>query len=617
MEEEEKKEENIEELEYNPTDKQVEVINRIWYRFTKMQEERDKERDEFDERTITEYVNDNVSAYNGIIAKEIKETKEPWQSLIYNQKTRGKVKAVVSMIAAGRPFINLIGKTQADQKDAEDMRLVFEDSHLEESGQFKLYLQALSACNKGTVIVEEGYEEIKKEEKFITGFDFQTGKAITKKKTVIKGGAGKVYARIVPLLNFYPNENCADLRHDCIVLEYFKEEAFNAKYGKYAEAKYVKSGIYLDNIENIKYKSVGEDKKDVIEVMKYYNEDIDEFIILANGVWLNPQNEDEVCPLPFNHKCLPFVKSVYELADEELFYGKAMPDIMAGEQDTINALLRMTVDQEVLSIHKPILLGQGTELTSYQMFPGKTFNVSGDIEQVREMDISGTQNSTFQVLEWLDKKSDVNTAVGANTMGIHQGKKTAKEATLLDDNSKRLSGNFAVFIEELLKQRAVLRIQNISQFYKTPIQYSVLKDKYGEPILNKDGNEIKKPEYREIAVSRPGKEPFWVKVTPEKCKSLFKVSLIKDVEPNLTRQEQLAVSQILLAEAKANPLISADEATIDFILSLGKNPERFYIKPSFNEMKGSKEGKIPGGANQPNQAASAGGTPPPAVAPTQ
>ena len=614
--EEEKKEENIEEFEYKPTDEQVKVINRVWNRFTDMQEERDKKRDEFDGRTITEYVNDNVNAYNGIIPNEIKETKEAWQSLIYDQKTRGKVKAVVSMVASARPFVNLVGKTQADQKDAEDMRLVFEDSHREESGQFKLYLQALSACNKGTVIVEEGYKEIKKEEKIIVGFNFQTGKAITKKRTVIEGGAGKVYSRIVPLLNFYPNENCADLRHDCIVLEYFKEEAFNTIYGKYAEAKYVKPGIYLDNIDNIDYKSVEDNRKDVIEVMKYYNEDTDEFVILANGVWLNPQDKDEVCPLPFNHKRLPFLKSVYELADEELFYGKALPDIMAGEQETINALLRMTVDQEVLSIHKPILLGQGAELESYQIFPGKTFRLSGDIEQVRELDISGTQNSTFQVLEWLDKKSDVNTAVGANTMGVHQGKKTAKEATLLDENAKRLSGNFAVFINELLKQRAELRIQNISQFYKNPIQYSAIKDKNGKPKVDKNGNPIEKAQYREIAVSQPGKDPFWVKVTPEKCKAMFKVHLIEDVEPNLTRQEQLAVAQILLEESKQNPLIDADEATIDFILSLGKNPERFYIKPSFNEMKGAKEGKIPGGVNQPNQGAVTGGQPPVAV-PTQ
>jgi len=101
--------------------------------------------------------------------------------------------------------------------------------------------------------------------------------------------------------------------------------------------------------------------------------------------------------------------------------------LMAGEQDTINALLRMTVDQEVLSIHKPIFAGQGSELESYRLFPGLINRITGDIDQIREMEISGTKNSTFQTLEWLDKKSDVNTATGANTMGVHSGKKTQEE----------------------------------------------------------------------------------------------------------------------------------------------------------------------------------------------
>ena len=589
--EEEKKEESID-VEYFPSDKQSAVVSRMYKRFDKMRNERDQERKEFDNRTLTEYVNDNVDAYNGIIPKEIKDTKEPWQSLIFDQKTRGKVKAIVAMITSGRPFINLIGETMTDHQSSEDIRLVFEDSHRREEGQYKLYLQVLDCAIKGTVIVEEGYREIKKEQSTIIGFNHETGLAKIKKETVIEGGAGHCYTDIVPILNFYPNENCAELKHDCIVVDAIAQEDFDKRYGKFEYAKYVKTGIAYGDFANSDYKSTQKEDSELIEVLKYYNEDVDEFIIVCNGVWLNPQDKDEVCPLPFNHKRLPFAKTVFEPADIDLFYGKGMPDIMAGEQETINALLRMTVDQEVLSIHKPILLGQGAELDSYQLFPGKTFRTTGDIEQIREMDISGTQNSTFQVLEWLDKKSDVNTSVSSNTMGVAGGRKTKGEAVLLDENAKRMSGNFQTFIYHLIYQRATLRVPNICQFYKDPVSYEILKDKYGKNMTTLKGKEINKPKYREIAVDKIGKEPFWVKLSPEKCGARLIVRLEADVEPSMTRQEQLDVASALLEESKVNSLIDVDAATINFILKTGSNPEQFYIKPSPDDMKASKDGKV-------------------------
>ena len=583
---EEKKEKSIE-VEYFPTDAQSEVVSRMYQRFNDMRDARDDNRREFDGRTLTEYVNDNVDSYNGIVPDEIKETKEAWQSLIFDQKTRGKVKAIVAMITSGRPFINLIGETETDHQNAEDIRLVFEDSHRREEGQYKLYLQTLDCAIKGTVIVEEGYREVKKEVKTIIGFNHETGLAKIKKETIIEGGAGHCYTGIVPILNFYPNENCPELKHDCIVVEAITQEVFDKRYGKFEYAKYVKTGIAYGDFADSDYKSTMEDDSELIEVFKYYNEDIDEFIIVCNGVWLNPQDKDEVCPLPFNHKQLPFAKTVFEPADTDLFYGKGMPDIMAGEQETINALLRMTVDQEVLSIHKPIMLGQGSELDSYQLFPGKTFRSTGDLDQVREMDISGTQNSTFQVLEWLDKKSDVNTSVSSNTMGVAGGRKTAKEAVLLDENAKRMSGNFQTFIYHLLYQRAEMRVRNICQFYKDHISYDILKDKYGKKKPGKG-----QPKYREVAIDRIGNEPFWVKLSPEMCGAKLIVRLEADVEPSMTRQEQLDVASALLEEAKVNPLIDADAATINFILKTGSNPEKFYMKPTREDMEASKDGKV-------------------------
>ena len=83
--------------------------------------------------------------------------------------------------------------------------------------------------------------------------------------------------------------------------------------------------------------------QELIEVLKYYNEMYDEFVIVANGIWLNSQTKEKISPIPFDHHRLPFAKIVFELADEECFYGKSFPDILSGEQETRNALLRLMI----------------------------------------------------------------------------------------------------------------------------------------------------------------------------------------------------------------------------------------------------------------------------------
>jgi hypothetical protein len=113
---------------YLPSEKEISVINNVYTRFTDMKNERDKVRHEFDNRTLTQYVNDSVDQYNGIVSEELKATKEDWQSLIWDHETRGKVKTIVAMVTGTKPFISLIGESEKDHDFASDMYEVYEDS---------------------------------------------------------------------------------------------------------------------------------------------------------------------------------------------------------------------------------------------------------------------------------------------------------------------------------------------------------------------------------------------------------------------------------------------------------------------------------------------------------
>lgn len=582
---------------YTPSEKETEVINRVFTRFKRMQDERDKTRREFDGLTLTQYVNNSMDAYNGIVSDALKATKEDWQSIIWDHKTRGKVKTTISMIVGMRPFMAIIGKNEASHEYASDMSEVYEDSWKNENGAYKLYLQALSACNKGTVIVEEIYQEEMVKRKEIISVDQATGKIKFKEKEVIKDGYGCVKANIFPLLNFYPNENSAEIEHDCCTIQLFTEDKFKAKYGKYPNSEYVKPGVFVSgqSQDDILYKSIATVYRNkLIEVLRYYNEDLDELVILANGFWVNPQDEDRVSPLPFNHKRLPFTKTVFELADEECFYGKSLPDLMHGEQDADNALQRLMLDQEILKGNRPILLGMGMDIDSFQLYPGKPIKMTGDINQMKEMDLQGASQSGFQFLQLLKNNSDVNTSIDPTAQGVHSGRKTARETVILDENSKRQSGPFQLHIYKLLLDRAKLRIENIKQFYTKPIQYSVLQDKYGNPTLNSEGKKTKTgKQYRKIPIANPGKEPKWLTIDPAMKCCEYDLRFVEDFEVVDSRSVRIENAEAMLIEAKNNPLISADNATINWLESRRLNPDKFYLKPKPQDMAFQNSQGIP------------------------
>jgi hypothetical protein len=587
---------------YYPSDKEIAVINRVFERFQSMKNERNKVRREFNNKTIIEYVNYSMDSYNGIVSDAIKNSKEDWQSLIWDHETRGKVKTIVAMITGTKPFITLIGETQADHKYATDMFRVYEDTWKRENGSYKLYLQALSCACKGTVVVEEVYEEKKQKIKTITSVNQQTGKVRFREKEVIRGGAGQVAANIVPLLDFYPNENSAEIEHDCSVVKLYTKKSFMNNFGKYPGAEYVNAGVWGSDFEFVLYKSLTENNSEMVEVIKYYNEDFDEFVILANGVWLNPQEKDEISPIPFDHHRLPFAKTVFELADEECFYGKSFPDLLGGEQDTRNALLRLMIDQEVLAVNKPILLGMGIEIDSYQLYPGKTIKMTGPIEQMKEMDLSGSTQSAFQLLQLLKTNTNENTSIDSTAQGVHSGRKTAREAVILDENAKRISGTFQVMIYKLLFDRATLRIENIKQFYTKPIQYSVLKDEYGADIEDSSGKKVTKPVYRQVPVVAPGKQPMWINIKPEFKGCEWQIRLVEDYEVAMNRSTRVELAKALLDESKTNPLINADNSTIEYLEALGKNPDRFYIKPKPQAVAFNEEQGVPPQNTVPNPA---------------
>ena len=594
---------------FSPSDEEVTVVQRVYQRFLDMKMERDKVRREFDGRTLKQYVDDSMDAYNGIVSEELKASKDDWQSLSWDHITRGKVKTIIAMIVGARPFISFVGKNRKSDAYARQIFEVYEDSLHQEKGSYKTFLQALSACTKGTVVVEEMYVEEKVKRKDITSIDHETGEVTYTEKEYIRGGAGRVEREIVPLLDFYPNENYADIKGDCVLKKKCTKKAFENTYGKYPNAKYVVEGNFHYDHEEKRYTEEPVDMSQGIEVLRYYNEDWDEYIILANNIWINKQKNDGVSPIPFDHKRLPFAKTVFELADEECFYGKSFPDLAKGEQDPANALIRLSIDREILSLNRGVLLGPGVEIDSYELYPGSVRKVTGGNpnipvdQQVMEQRLDGANQSGFQLLQMLKQNSNVNSAIDSTAQGVHSGRKTARESVILDENSKRNAGPFQVHVYKLLWDLAELRVENIKQFYTSPLQVTVLKDKKGIPEVDAQGNKMETgKKYREITVSKPGKRPTWFEIDPKMKGCEFNIRFIEDYEMPQSQSARMELAKARLDESKANPLLNADECTIDYLEAMRSDPDRFYIKPKPQDIA-FQEGTTVPPENQPMQPA--------------
>ena len=103
------------------------------------------------------------------------------------------------------------------------------------------------------------------------------------------------------------------------------ESQFKMKFSNYKNALNVKPFVALGANEQrpYYYDYISRDiTAQAVELIRYYNQDTDEFVLIANGVWLNPLPTDKIMPLPFKHKQLPFWKAIYEPFGSDFFYGK-------------------------------------------------------------------------------------------------------------------------------------------------------------------------------------------------------------------------------------------------------------------------------------------------------
>ncbi len=529
--------------EYTPGQKKQKVITDTWHRFKEMESNRNqnyrwlgKKRDGT-YRNLLQYVDMSRKRWNsdGVSRTNLDE----WQASVFKPETRNKIIAIVSVVAQQRPKIRFKGVEETDKLKEMLTGDLYDWTEYNDDGDEKTLYSALDAIVDGTVVRYEGYDErVRVVRDILPESDFSTGDLQFEEKTIIEK---LLTTKEVKLEDFYPGNMRVRVSRmkempDCVWRKVMRYNDFRAEFNGWKEAIYVLPGGNLTDetfFGDLVSDAVRYENSELVEVIRYYNREADQFIILANGVWVNPIGKDVVSPLPFNHKELPFWGFVSEPFAADFFYGKSVPDKMKDEQDAVNALYNMMIDQGFISANPIILTGSPDSIDDPDLTPGKINYIGGDMNSIKEVAFSGPNASLFNLINLMSsslEQSSVDSVQGGSASD-------AKTATAVQEAAQAASRIFSLFLTFMLhgyKQHGRLRAKNNMQFLTTP---TTLKAYLGEKDAARFEEEYKPFSIKDAKLSNGQTGTRIIEMVPQS--ELYKKLAIRKNEQNQLEDQNI------------------------------------------------------------------------------
>ncbi len=619
---EEEKIENL--LMYEPSDKDRNLINKLYLRLQKMSQMRSNAMPYANNKSLIGYINDSMNRWNGIIPPK-DDLSLDWEPQIFNNFTHNVVLAFLSKVAMHPPKARFTATNQKGFQDtlrAHILEKGIEYTRNRENAEWKFLLAALEMVTKGTVIVYEGYRKIKRKVKEIKNYDPITGKVDSEEKEILD--YNDCFQDVIPLEEIYiGNTRTNDIQNqpDIIWKRILSKQSFNEEFKKYPNYKYVKPGSYASVIDAATFYNVKDSQltPNSVEVLDWYNKQKDRLVRMANGVILYDG------PIPFTHKKYPFAHGIFEPFATDAFYGRSLPDKIASDQDITNTFWRMMVTQNLLSIYKPILTDDPDYIQEYPLQAGRMFPVS-DITKYKVMnELTGPDNSQFQMLQLALKFANDNSGgiLGAQGPNPGKGKMTARQALLMEEQAKQALGLNVKTLEAFDIQCLNLRTPNFLQFYPSQdkaqsitgedsskgqflrvlrIDNTELSDgTHGTSIIKIARNTKALPSQGDLnteeeVASMQGDNIEVHAITPEYIRNVaFDVQIVGDSSYQQSKSLRQAMGTEFYQLALANPLINQEENTREWVKLNDKDEDKMVQKPQQQPQgQGQPQGGQPG-----------------------
>lgn len=484
-----------EQSNFKPSDKEKEVITSIYSKYRMAADQRNRNFQYFDGLNLTDYINDSVRRFTTNLDE--REDIEDWQARIHDPFTRNKVLAILGKVVSVLPIAQFLGRGDEDIRKGTLITNLYEYAEeLDDYEELMVHI-LLEAIVKGTSI---GYEGVDRQEKMFRDIN-GTGDDITVKET--KEITTKLFGLIVPLEEFYPSSvsirNLSKMPY-CFWRKVIPYSSFQQDWTSYKKSSLVlprrtfreeeDRPFYADFISD----DVGEG---AVELIRFYDKFKDQYVVIANGIWLNPIGKEEVSPLPFNHKELPFWDIKFDFFGD-FFYGKSLPDRLKTLQDTLNVLTNMLLDQSFLTIFPPLLTNGYDSIEDDYLRPGRRTPIDTQGLPINnafmKLDL-GTPSGWHQyILEYtrgIMEQSSID-KVSAGTAGVGE-RTTAQEIRTAAEGVTAILGLFGRMVNYGVKRKARLKAANILQFWtdeNSPMIQRVLGED-GREEINKAFNVFK------------------------------------------------------------------------------------------------------------------------------
>lgn len=454
---------------FTPSEKESKVVTQTIELFRRTQQNRDRAFAYFDGMNLINYIEDSVERFNTNLY--LREGMEDWQSGFNDGFTRNKVLSMTGKLAEQVPIASATPRGEEDTLRAQIITDLYH--YTEELDDYEQFMNMfiLELFVKGTAIGYEDIEYKKKKIRDVKGIGDNT--TVTEKN--IK--TTSFYAEIVPIEEYYPaNVGIMDAKNQPYSFrrKLMDFTQFMERYGHYNKSKFVgpKSSAAASNGTIPYYMDFISSDVDegVVELIMYYDSCGDQYVMLANGIWLNPLGtNEEVQPLPWAHKEQPFFSAINEPFGV-FFYGKSLPNKLSSMQDVLNVLQNMIVDQSLLSIFSPVITAGFDGFEDDLIRPGRHTSIdtggmalSSAIMPLQFPTPSGFHQYILEYTRRIMEESSLD-QVSGGMAGGGADRTTAFEVQQAAAGVAAILTMVARYLNGAIKRKATLRMQNILQF---------------------------------------------------------------------------------------------------------------------------------------------------------
>jgi len=454
---------------FQPSDTETLVVSKHLELFRRAQQDRDRSFAYFDGMTLLEMIEDSVERTSSNLY--LRDGMEDWQSGFDSGFIRTKVLTIVGKIVEQLPIASGVPRGEEDTLRARIITDLYQ--YTEELDEYETFMSSFvfELIVKGTAIGQEDVEYTKKKIRVVKGH----GDDMTVTEKVIK--TTRFYSELVPLEEFYP----ATLGVIGVAAQPYAYRrkrmdfiVFKEKFGHYKKAELVsgkQSSMSEGGSEPYYMDFISSDVSEgSVEVIWFFDPMNDEFIITANGIWLNPLGtKEEVQPLPWNHKEMPFFSAINEPYGQ-FFYGKSTPNRLSSMSDTLNVLQNMMMDQSFLSIFTPIITQGFDGFEDDYLRPGRRTSIdtggvslSNAIMPLQFPTPTGFHQYILEYTKRIMEESSVD-KISSGGAGGGADRTTAFEVQQAAAGVAAILTTVARYVNTAIKRKANLRIKNILQF---------------------------------------------------------------------------------------------------------------------------------------------------------